>query len=151
MEAGVVNMGIGSGSSKSLERFDQRKIGVVHKETPDIGNGSKVAIVVSTRPNSYLDIFMGCGCGDDPKSTQVGDVGYEVWIKVFASWDPTIQQPMEGDSKESGPNEDDHRYSLVGSFQSDVELDINVRSYPINQEESDDPFSSYNFIEELNN
>ncbi|KAI3813381.1 hypothetical protein L1987_18103 [Smallanthus sonchifolius] len=188
--------------------WDQRKIGVVHKENPDTGNGSKVATVVSTGPNSYVDILMGtvivdnvlsvkvvdvemipnlpkvCMAqgfyeleiryvGDDDKdehvasgrvciltslkrtimksvSMQVGDVDYEVWIKEFASWAPTIQRPMEGDSMEWGPNEDDHLYSLVGSFQSNVELDTNVRPDPINQEESDDTFSSYDVIEELN-
>ncbi|KAI3816432.1 hypothetical protein L1987_16129 [Smallanthus sonchifolius] len=45
----------------------------------------------------------------------------------------------------------DIRYVGVGNFQSDVELDTNVRPDPINQEESNDPFSSHNVIEELNN
>ncbi|KAI3821224.1 hypothetical protein L1987_08784 [Smallanthus sonchifolius] len=62
-----------------------------------------------------------------------------------------IQRPLKVVSIESGPNEDNHRYSLVGSFQSDLEPDTKVRPDPINQEESDDPFFNYNVIEELNN
>ncbi|KAI3745340.1 hypothetical protein L1987_58451 [Smallanthus sonchifolius] len=186
-------MGIGSGSSKCLGRFvmhpktfllctenvarfihrDQRKI--VRKENPDIGNGSKVANVVSNGPNSCVDILVG-----NKKTSYVSEgenISYRKRIKIELSncklpaivdnillvkvmdvemipnilKAPTIQRPMEGDSMEPGPNEDDHRYSLVGSFQSDVKMGINVIPDPINHEESNNPFSSYSVIKELNN